>query len=99
MTALYEAAGVDPITFERRLLGLAKDEPNVAAIIRQRPDMLKTMMVIATARLEELRQDLAALYNGDFSPIAIERAHKALLGRGMSSFEEQLVLMNTTPKN
>lgn len=100
MTALYESSeGVDPITYERRLLKLAKDEPSLAAMIKQRPALVKPMYVVALQRLETLREDLAALYGGDFSAEAIERAHAALLGRGMPTFEEELSLMNTTPKN
>lgn len=100
MTALYESCdGADPITFERRLLKLAKDEPSLAAMIKQRPELIKPMYVVALQRLEHLREDLAGLYNGDLSAEAIERAHRCLLGRGMPTFEEELSLLNTTPKN
>lgn len=105
MTALFEAAGREPITFEKRLLELAKDELDsgdknmrVSAIIRQRPEVLKTLLAIAEQRLDEIRLDLEALYGGDLSPEAINRAHQALLGRGMPTFEEQVVLMHTTPR-
>jgi hypothetical protein len=96
MSALYDAAGTDAAGFERRLLRLAKEEPNLAALIRQRPELLVTMLTVAEARLAEVRMDLDAL--DDFSPAAIERAHACLLARGMPSFEEAIVLLNTTPK-
>lgn len=105
MTRLVECQS-DPIEFEKRLLTLAEDEPNLAAMIRNPPapfetraHLLDTLETLADARLDELQHDLAALYSGDLSADAIERAHAALVGRGAPTFEEGIVLMGTTPKN
>jgi hypothetical protein len=96
MSALYEMAGRDPAGFERRLLKLAKDDPGLAALIRQRPELLGTMGALAEQRLASVREDIAGF---DFSdPDAIERRYQTLSMRGLPTFVEQLSLMHQFAK-
>lgn len=96
MTALYEMAGRDRAGFERRLMKLAKDDPGLAALVRQKPELLGTMLAIAEHRLGTVREDLATF---DFSdPSAVEGRYATLSMRGLPTFVQELSLMNQFAK-
>jgi len=101
MTVLAEAASTDPITYERRLASLAKDDPGVAALIKQRPELLPTLVKLAEARLAEVQADLDSMYSedGSVSVETIERAHRVLSERGMPTFQEAISMLGTKPKD
>lgn len=94
MTSLWEMAGraADAAGYERRLLKLAKDDPGLAVLVRQRPDLLQTMCAIAEERLAVVREDIRTF---DFSDAeAVEQRYATLSMRGLPAFAEQVALLH-----
>jgi hypothetical protein len=85
----------NPAEYERALTRFAREEPGIAGILRARPDFLDTAYDLAAARLAEVRADMGELS----SEADILRAGEIISRRGMPTFEEQIALMNTTPKS
>lgn len=60
--------------------------------------LLASLEMLAHARLEAIRNDIAGLDSEAPTAAQIEAAHRAMLGRGASTIEEGIALLDTTPR-
>lgn len=99
LSSLFDMSGKteEKAAFGRRLDRLAKEDPGLAALVKQRPDLLGTMLAIAEQRLETVREDMRTF---DFSDAgAVESRYATLSMRGLPTLAEGLSLMNQFAKN
>jgi len=87
-----------PIVSALKAAAAKKDIDENGDIIDRVTPLLLRLEGLAVARLEHIRKDLDELNPSCITPEAVDKVHAAIMGRGLPSFEEELIFLSSSLK-